>query len=95
MRRTPVSTYAPQIKDYSDQVSVLTSVAVERFLTPWEEQRVKELVFAMLEELKTERRLVTRMCCFALTLIGGWRSKLLLHPLHLPEPCRRSLSLHR
>lgn len=45
-----------QIKDYSDQVSVLTSVAVERFLTPWEEQRVKELVFAMLEELKAERR---------------------------------------
>ena len=37
-------------------MSVLTSVAVERFLTPWEEQRVKELVFAMLEELKAERR---------------------------------------
>lgn len=35
---------------------MLTSVAVERFLTPWEEQRVKELVFAMLEELKAERK---------------------------------------
>ena len=40
-------------------MSVLTSVAVERFLTPWEEQRVKELVFAMLEELKAERRLLS------------------------------------
>lgn len=45
-----------QIKDYADQVSVLTSVTVERFLTAWEEQRVKELVFAMLDELNADRR---------------------------------------
>lgn len=62
-----------QIKDYADQVSVLTSVAVERFLTPWEEQRVKELVLAMLEELRAERRFGFAQCRMCVCLTQGQR----------------------
>jgi len=48
-----------KIKDYSDQISLLTTFALERRLTPWEEQRTKELIILLFNESKADNSIRT------------------------------------